>query len=329
VLLGRLVVVAVWIVGHLVQLEVLLEIPQARLYLGRILIGEQRLSSVEIGSIQLASLDKLQAGVPVLLNVLLLNLCSLRLLVRPLQLGDFLIHLGLVLVLLPLQPLLDLHIKLNLLFRSVVDLSLLSLLLKARNTDAEVVHELPDFIEVLLVVLLKFGLLAEEVLLRHGRLEEEVLPGAAVCGAADTAGQGGGSRADGRHRVEALVLHNRGWLENNFLAALSANRLYLFCYYLEAALRILLIDLRQNRRLMLLVVGKRRLRARALLPFSGGIPYPHASLFDLLNRHRIGRQTRLWYGQSQLLLLCLLWSQRCLQRFVLLSNIQVGLVIIR
>ena len=59
VVLDWLAVVAVWIIGHLVQLKVLLEVLQACLDLGRILVGEQRLSSIEIGGVQVASLGEL------------------------------------------------------------------------------------------------------------------------------------------------------------------------------------------------------------------------------------------------------------------------------
>lgn len=120
-------------------------------------------------------------------------------LVCPLQPGHLLVHLGLVLALLPLQPLLDLHVELDLLFCSVVDLAALMLLLEARDTYVEVLDEVLDFIKFLAIDLLNMGLLAEEVLLGHGRHEEEILSGTAVGGATDTASQGRGCRADGRH----------------------------------------------------------------------------------------------------------------------------------
>lgn len=183
-----------------------------------------------------------------------MDLCPLRLLVRLLQLGNFFIHLGLVLVLLLLQPLLDLHVELNLFFCSVVDLSPLILLLEARYAHAEMLFEVLDFIKLLLIDFLNVGLLAEEVLLRHGRHKEEILSRAAVGGAANTASQGRGCRAHRGCRVEALVLHDRGRLQDDVLATLPAD-----CLDLEAALQILLIDLCQNRLLLLLVRGHWRL----------------------------------------------------------------------
>ena len=79
--LHRLTVVAVRILGHLALLEILLEVLQACLDLGRILVGEQRLSAIEARGVQVAPLDELEARVPILRDVPLLNLRSLRLLV--------------------------------------------------------------------------------------------------------------------------------------------------------------------------------------------------------------------------------------------------------
>lgn len=203
-------------------------------------------------------------------------------LVGLLQLRYLLVHLGLVTALLLLEPLLDLLVEGDLLLRPVVDRALLILLPEARDPQLEVLDEVLDLVKLLLVHLVDVGLLAKEVLLRHGRHQEEVLPRAAAGSATDASGQGRGRRAHGCHGVEALVLNDRGWLQDDVPAALPANRLDL-----EVALQVLLVDLCQDR-LLLLVTREGGLRASALVPLARGVPDAHACLLDPLDRRRVG-----------------------------------------